>query len=216
LLQLLGFQVVLLILCTDVQAQIYSCRAPDGTRVFSDRRCGPDAKVVAGVNSKKRLVTGKDVASRSAATPTSAAELEALLSRCDDGDTAACNAWTRNGGPNHLREKERQNQLACSAGTLAACEERYCLDGAGTQCRTAVLKTAKRAGDTWYLRDQKKATGDDATHYALRCIWRDVRETRDVDVTCLAASGLQRCSAAGGQRAFDTLESVAASVCANP
>jgi hypothetical protein len=31
-------------------AQIYTCKAEDGSRVFSDQRCGDDATVVPGTN----------------------------------------------------------------------------------------------------------------------------------------------------------------------
>ena len=37
---------VALLACASSQAQIYECAGKDGSRVFSDKRCGPDAKEV--------------------------------------------------------------------------------------------------------------------------------------------------------------------------
>ncbi len=206
---------ILFVLCNGAYAQIYACRGPDGTRIFSDQRCGPDAKLIAGAAGKKRSGASKEAPSKPDAAPKTAVELEALLARCDGGDTAACNAWTRNGGPNQLRDKERQSQLACEGGSLAACEERYCADGASDQCQKRVLKTTKLAGDNWYLRTEKLSAADRTTRYDLRCIWKNVRETRDIGVTCTATAGPHRCSSGEDGRTFDRLEAAADSRCAN-
>jgi hypothetical protein len=211
-----GALALLLILCGVARAEIYSCRSPDGTRVFSDQRCGPDAKIVTGVTSSKKSAASKGQVDRPPVVTASSADLDSLLVKCDAGDTTACNAWTRNGGPNRLREKERQTQAACEAGSLTACEERYCLDGASDQCRSRVMKAAKLSGDTWYLRGQNKVISDGATRYDIRCIWDGARKTRDVTVTCAAAAGALRCSAPSHTRAFDQLEAAAASSCASP
>ena len=196
----------------DATAAIYICTAADGTRVYSDERCGTDAKVVPGVTSKKRP-SAKSPATVQRAAPKPAADLDALLQQCDAGKVAACNEWTRSGGPNRLREKERQAQVACDAGSLAACEERYCTDGAGPQCRTRVFKAAKSSGETWYLREEKKLAHE-ATGYAVRCIWEGVRTTRDVSVTCGALPGPQRCSAAGSEKSFANWTAAASDSCA--
>ncbi|MET0496737.1 MAG: DUF4124 domain-containing protein [Steroidobacteraceae bacterium] len=196
----------------DATAAIYICTAADGSRVYSDERCGSDAKVVPGVTSKKRP-SAKSPTPAQPASRKSAAELDALLEECDTGKVAACNEWTRSGGPNRLREKERQAQVACDAGSLAACEERYCADGAGPQCRTRVLKVAKFTGETWYLREERKLAHD-ATGYAVRCIWEGVRATRDVSVTCGAQAGPQRCSAAGSEKSFAQWAAAASDSCA--
>lgn len=206
---------ILFVLCSAAHAQIYACRGPDGTRIFSDQRCGPDAKLIAGAAGKKRSGTSKEASSKPGAAPKTAAELEVLLARCDDGDTAACNAWTRGGGPNQLRDKERQGQLACEGGSLAACEERYCADGASDQCRKRVLQTAKLAGDNWYLRSERLSAADRTTRYDLRCIWKNVRETRDIGVTCTTTAGPHRCSIGEGGRTFDRMEAAADNSCAN-
>jgi len=243
---------------TDAMAQIYTCRAADGSRVFSDERCGTDAKVVPGVDKAKRAAAKdkskgkaqsanqpkdppKDSAKPQAKTTAkgvepsalpaattaakaappkpppmlkSAAELDELLEQCDAGKVAACNDWTRSGGPNRLREKEREAQLACDSGSLAACEQHYCSDGATEQCRAKVLDTAKMAGQTWYLRDADRKLADGSTLYVIRCIREGERLTQDVSVTCAAKSGPQRCSASGPERAFARLDAAAASYCA--
>jgi len=239
---------------TDAMAQIYTCRAADGSRVFSDERCGVDAKVVPGVDPAKKRPAPKDkskaqpadrskdsaksqppakitskgvgqsappsVAPAVKVTPPkppptlkSVAELDELLEQCDAGKVAACNDWTRSGGPNRLREKEREAQLACDSGSLAACEQHYCSDGATEQCRAKVLDAAKMAGQTWYLRDADRKLADGSTVYVIRCIREGERSTQDVNVTCGAKAGPQRCSNSGPERAFARLDAAAASYC---
>jgi len=200
--------------CTDATAQIYSCRAPDGTRIFSNERCGPDAKVVPGIGGAKRPAAKAQGSTQPPAIRKSAAELEALLKECDDGKVAACNAWTRGGGPNQLREQERKAQAECEAGSLKACEERYCADGASSQCRAQVLQAAGLAGETWYVRDGIGKTPEGASRYTVRCIWEGVRTTRDVNVVCARQAGPRRCSDAGSDQAFAQLAAAAASYCA--
>ena len=39
----------LVAISTNVEAQIYTCKGKDGTRIFSDEKCGPDAKVVPNI-----------------------------------------------------------------------------------------------------------------------------------------------------------------------
>jgi hypothetical protein len=206
--------VIALLVGANAHAQIYTCRAADGTRIFSDERCGPDAKVMPGMISKKRSGAKTEPLPKPARAPArTGAELEELLKRCDAGDVSACNAWTSGGGPNQLREKERQAQLACDGGSLPACEERYCSDGASAQCRTRVLQAAKLAGNTWYLRDEGKRLPDGATRYTIRCIWEGESATRDLNVTCAEKAGPQRCSDASAQ-AFARLDAAASSYCA--
>ncbi len=198
---------------TAVQAQIYTCRAADGTRIFSDEHCGPDAKVVPGIDGRKRPAAKSATVTRTPVPAREPADLDALLQQCDRGIVSACNEWTRGGGPNHLREKERMAQQSCDAGSLVACEERYCVDGASAQCRTRVMKAAKLSGATWYLRGEARQ-GNDATRYDVRCIWEGVRDTRDVAVLCAATAGPQRCSDAGRTLFFARLDAAAESYCA--
>lgn len=207
------FIVVASMLCVSAHAQIYTCRAADGTRIFSDERCGPDAKVVPGIESRSRPAAKSGPATKQVAVPRSTAELDQLLQQCDKGHVPSCNAWTRGGGPGHLKEQERQTQLACEGGLLSACEERYCSDGAGPQCRARVLQTAKLAGETWYLREEGKRQTDDSMRYNVRCIWDGVRSTRDVAVTCAAKAGPQRCSDGKQPEAFERLDAAASSYC---
>ena len=127
----------------------------DGGRVFSDERCGPDAKVVSGITSKKRS-TPTSSAPRPKRVAKPAEELKALSAQCDAGDMKACKEWTLGGGPNLLRQNERKAELECEAGSLVACEERYCKDRVDADCRARVLRTAKLAGEDWYLREEHR------------------------------------------------------------
>jgi hypothetical protein len=193
------------------EAQIYLCIQEDGTRHYSDERCGPDAKVVPGITSKKRPATtgGTNRPARVQRTP---AELDDLLEKCNGGDMRACSDWTHGGGPNYLREQERKAAAACDAGSLADCEQRYCLDGMTDECRTRVVGAAKLAGETWYLRQQTaKQLG--VIEYGVRCSTPGVRAIRDFVVTCSAQSGPSRCVLASGA-AFARLDQAAASYCA--
>ena len=110
-------------MCASSQAQIYECKGKDGSRVFSDKRCGPDAKVVVETTKPKRPPP-KGTSAKPVKTRRTAAELEELTLQCDAGDMKACTAWTMGGGPEMLRDKERKNEVECEEGSLAACEER--------------------------------------------------------------------------------------------
>lgn len=192
----------------DAQAQIYTCTAADGTRVYSDKRCGADAKVVPGITNRKR-----PAAAKAKSVPKTAAELEELIKLCDAGDMTACTAWTLGGGPNQLREKERKGQLACEDGSLRDCEERYCKDGASEECRARVLLAARLSGGSWYLRDEDKRQPDGSATYAIRCFAKNTGETRDVTITCSAATGPNRCHGARPGQGFARLDEAASSVC---
>lgn len=197
-----------------VRAQIYTCTAPDGTRVFSDERCGPDAKVVKGFEtSKKRPAAAKPASGASKATPKSDLELQMLSVQCDRGDTQACNEWTRNGGPASLRANERRLEQACDGGQLAACEERYCRDGATKECRARVQQTAPASGPHWYLRTPPKRQTDGATSYAVRCMQEGDLAMQDVTLSCAATAGPQRCRATDGPQAAATMSEAAGKRC---
>jgi hypothetical protein len=214
----LAFSCLLLVVAlagsSNAFAQIYTCTKDDGTRVFSDSRCGPDAKVVSGIASKKRVVPKAVTTPRPARTQKTTAELEALIKKCDAGDVAACNEWTLGGGPNLLREKERAAELECEAGSLAACEERYCRDGVDKDCRARVQRTAKLAGETWYLRVEGSRQQDGLTRYGVRCIPHGALEGRDITVICSSQAGPNRCYVSNPQQGFSRLDSAAAKHCA--
>lgn len=178
------------------EAQIYTCTAKDGTRVFSDEKCGPDAKIVPNI-STSRKPPPKPAAQRPKIEPKSTAELDALLKQCNAGEMTACNTWTRAGGPNSLREKELAAEKACESGSLADCEYRYCSGSVNEECRARVLQAAKVAGDDWYLRDTGAPQADGSTRYDVRCIPVGARAVRDVVVTCSGAAGPNRCSSVG-------------------
>lgn len=199
-----------LLASADAQAQIYTCTAPDGTRVFSDKRCGADAKVVPGITNRK-----PPAAAKAKSAPKPATELEQLIKLCNAGDMKACTAWTLGGGPNHLREKERKAQLACEGGSLRDCEERYCKDGANEECRARVLLAARLSGGLWYLRDEDQRQPDGSATYVVRCFAKNTGETRDVTITCAAATGPDRCHGARPGQGFARLEQAASSVCAD-
>lgn len=193
------------------EAQIYTCTGKDGTRIFSDEKCGPDAKIVPNITTKKPPAK---TAPRPKVEPKSAGELEALLGQCNAGDMKACNTWTHAGGPNSLRDKERAAERACESGSLADCEYRYCNGGVNEECRARVLQAAKVAGDIWYLRDAGKPQADGATRYDVRCVPAGARTMREVVVMCAGQAGPNRCRSQGTSAAFARLDLAAAAMCA--
>lgn len=205
----------LLCACLPAQAQIYACEGPGGTRIFSDQKCGADAKPVHGIATKKRA-TGKAAATPKAAKtpPKSTAELQELMAQCKAGDVKACTAWTHGGGPNDLREQEKQAQLACDGGSLHACEMRYCSDGATEECRTRVMQSAKVSGDTWYLREDAQQQDDGSIQYKVRCVLKEVIEIRDTTIACSIHPGPQRCRSDQSPASFARLDLAAAGFCA--
>ena len=194
------------------EAQIYECAGKDGSRVFSDKRCGPDAKVVQPASKPKRLPP-KDPSAKPVKTRKSAAELEQLTAQCDAGDDKACTAWTMGGGPELLRDQERKAEQDCEAGSLAACEQRYCREGINADCRARVQRTARLAGDTWYLRDETRDSESGVTKYLVRCIPEGAREARDLFVSCSSEAGPNRCYLADPQHGFPRLAQAAAAQC---
>jgi hypothetical protein len=193
------------------RAQIYTCTAPDGSRVFSDERCGPDAKLVPGIISKKRPAANAGAGTKPRRVAKPPAELEELSRLCDGGDVKACREWTLGGGPNLLKEKERKSEVDCEAGSLAACEERYCRDGVDPDCRARVLRTARLAGENWYLRQEENGRGDGRTRYHVRCV-PERGAARDITIECAQQASPDRCSS--GQRSFARLDQAAAQSCA--
>lgn len=197
-----------------VDAQIYTCTAKDGTRIFSDERCGPDAKVVPNISTSKRPPSKSGASTaRPKIEPKSTAELDVLLEQCNAGDMKACNTWTRAGGPNSLKEKEQTAEKACEAGSLADCEYRYCNGALNDECRARVLQAAKVAGGNWYLRDTGQPQADGSTRYDVRCIPASARIIRDVVVTCSAKAGPDRCTSAGSAKGESRLDLAAVAVC---
>lgn len=197
----------------DADAQIYTCTGKDGTRVFSDEKCGPDAKVVPNITTTKKSAP-KTTTSRPKVEPKSSAELETLLKHCNDGDMKACNTWTHGGGPNSLRDKERAAEKACEGGSLADCEYRYCNGAVNQECRAHVLRSAKVAGNDWYLRDAGKPQPDGSTRYEVRCVPEGARAMREVVVVCSGQAGPNRCTTMGTSAAFARLDLAAAQTCA--
>jgi hypothetical protein len=200
----------LLALAAPVHAQIYECRGEDGSRVFSDEKCGPDAKVVSGVTSKKRAAPASSAAKpKKVVRPPS--ELEVLSAQCDAGDMKACREWTLGGGPNLLRTQESKAELACEAGSLEACESRYCKEGVNADCRASVLRTAKLAGETWYLRDEERGASG-VTRYQIRCV-PEGKPAHDVVIQCQALAGPNRCFVSNPDQGFSRLDRAAAKHC---
>ena len=203
---------IALILCEPVAAQIYTCTAADGTRVFSDKRCGPDATVVKSIPSAKRPVAKTQSAAVSA-VPRPPEELQLLLKRCNEGDEAACMAWSKGGGPKQLRTLEKEQEASCEAGSLAACEERYCRDGATEECRSRVKALATMSGENWYLRFQQKRSADEPAIYSVRCLVAQTRQIKDVSISCAPLAGPQRSQASDVAVGFPRLDAAAANVC---
>ncbi|MFL6550960.1 MAG: hypothetical protein ACJ8OJ_19875 [Povalibacter sp.] len=192
-------------------AQIYSCTASDGSRVFSDKRCGPDAKLVKDIGTKKRI------APKASVTPVatkSSEELQLLLKRCNEGDEAACMTWSKGGGPKQLRALEKEQEASCDGGSLSACEQRYCRDGASDECKSRVKSLATVSGESWYLRFQKKLAADGPAIYSVRCLGAQTRDLRDFTVSCAAVAGPSRCQASETPQAFPRLDAAASNYCA--
>jgi Domain of unknown function (DUF4124) len=219
--------VLMLLASAGAQAQIYTCKAKDGSIVFSDQKakCGAGAQLVKGSASKAKPM-GKKPAAATAPAPRvkrSPEELEMLLEKCDGGDTPSCNAWTLGGGPNLLRENERKAELDCEAGLLPACEERYCREGMSDECRERVMRTARLAGETWYVRSEDRMTEDGSTRYAIRCLpktaagnaSRKPSQSRDIVITCSALAGPNRCFMADPQRGHSGLGPAATAQCSS-
>jgi hypothetical protein len=200
-----------LLSCQAVQAQIYKCTGADGTPVYSDQKCGPDAKRVQGITTKKRAASNSEKAAKT--PPKTTQELQDLMKLCNAGDMKACTAWTRGGGPNSLRERERKAEAACEGGSLPDCEIRYCSDGASEECRQRVLQSAKLSGDAWYVREAAQQQDDGSTSYKVRCVQKDVMETRDATITCAAQAGPRRCYAVKPEAGFARLDQAASGYC---
>jgi hypothetical protein len=196
--------------CVSAHAQIYTCTAEDGTRVFSDEKCGPDARVVPGITSKKRAAP--NTGPKKTTAPKSEAELDALIRQCNAGDMRACTQWTHGGGPALLREQERKSGLACEGGSLPDCERRYCADGITDECRARVFQAAKVSGDAWYLREQR-ALKDGAVAYQVRCAKPGVEAIHDITVTCSGPPGPNRCSVSDAAQGFARLDQAAVNYC---
>lgn len=216
-----------------LQAQIYTCRAADGSRVFSNEKCGDDATVVKGFENTKKKRSAKGAAASESdlqrlLTPPgtvkvpppkepkpatrSTVELAALLKQCNGGDMKACKEWTLGGGPNSLREAERKSEMECEAGSLVDCEERYCRNGASEDCRQRVLRSAKLSGDAWYLRGEGARHEDGSTTFGVRCIHKGSTTTRDIAITCVAKTG-KRCYTQRPPPAFERLDQAATNYC---
>lgn len=203
-----------LLACASSEAQIYTCKGKDGSRVFSDKRCGPDAELVKQDYAKPKRPPPKGTSAKPVKTRRSAEELELLTTACDAGDMKACTEWTMSGGPEMLRDKERNSEQECEAGSLAACEERYCRERIDADCRSRVQRTARLAGETWYMRDETRDADAGITKYLVRCIPENAPKSNDIMVTCSSGAGPNRCYLADPQRGFPRLAQAAASYCA--
>lgn len=199
----------LYVITAQASAQIYTCTAEDGTRIFSDEKCGPDAKIVPGITTKKRVK--EKAASKPQRAARSPEELDRLLRECNAGEMKACKEWTHGGGPNHLRELEERAELACKGGSVMDCEQRYCADGVTAECRHRVLSAAKITGETWYLREQSPLPRGGVA-YQIRCLVEGTRAIRALSVECEGPAGPRRCVSEGGQQ-FARFDQAAASVC---
>jgi hypothetical protein len=203
----------LLLASASSEAQIYTCKGKDGSRVFSDKRCGPDAELVKQDYAKPKRPPPKGTSAKPVKTRRSSEELEQLTVACDAGDMKACTAWTMGGGPEMLRDAERKSEEDCEAGSLAACEVRYCRETITADCRARVQRTARLAGDTWYMRDETRDTESGITKYLVRCIPEGAVKANDIVVTCSSTASPNRCYLADPQRGFPRLAQAAANHC---
>jgi hypothetical protein len=197
-----------------VNAQIYTCTGPDGTRIFSDKKCGKDAKPVKGFEKTNSNSTRKSAPkAKTAVEPKSPEELAFLLQRCNSGDQKSCMTWTMSGGPAALRDAERKAEMACEAGSLVDCEERFCKEGATEKCRQSVLRTAEVTGETWYLRNTRERELGGALLHDVRCLLKDQTKMRDGVVTCVNESP-HFCYVRNPEQRFADLSSTASAYCA--
>lgn len=202
------------------QAQIYTCMAEDGSRVYSNQKCGADATIVKGYEHVKQSRTKPNLNKQKSAVkqptlkppPKSPEELAALLQTCNAGDNTACSQWSLGGGPNALHMAEEKAERDCEAGSLSACEERYCKEGANEDCRQSVLRTALLSGDTWYLHEEQARGSNGAAAFVIRCIHKGVLTTRDINFTCARAG--RKCGNEQGTAKFERLADAATSYCA--
>lgn len=181
--------------------------------MFSDKRCGPDAELVKQEYSKPKRPPPKALSAKPVKTRRSAEELEQLTLACDGGDMKACTEWTMGGGPELLRDKERKSEQECEAGSLAACEERYCRERIDADCRSRVQRTARLAGDIWYMRDETRNADTGITKYLVRCIPEGAPRSHDLVVTCSSEAGPNRCYLGDPQHGFARLAQAAVSHC---
>jgi hypothetical protein len=80
-------------------------------------------------------------------------------------------------------------------------------------CRARVLRTARLAGDSWYLREERYRREDALTAYAIRCFQAGTRKTRDIMLMCSAQSGPNRCYQGDSHQGYARLDKAAASYC---
>jgi hypothetical protein len=210
-----------LLASSQASAQIYTCTAEDGTRVFSDQKCGPDAKVVPNISSRRAPSSSANsnapkptpAATRAPVVRTSPEELESLATACNAGDVKACNEWTRSGGPKQLKANEQKLEQSCETGSLEACEERYCSAGATQQCRAKVFAAAGASGGNWYLRRMGARDASGASTYFVRCLADGDLHMRDIVLTCAANAGPTRCQGPEAASAAPTMSQAAANSC---
>jgi hypothetical protein len=81
-------------------------------------------------------------------------------------------------------------------------------------CRARVQRTARLAGDSWYLRDETRDSGSGVTKYLVRCLPEGAGEMRDILVACSSEAGPNRCYLADPQHGFPRLAQAAAAQCA--
>jgi len=202
------------LLSAPAYAQIYTCKGADGSRVFSDQKCGTDAKAVPNITTKKHSPANSATTKAAKVEPKTPQQLQELMQQCNAGDMKACTQWTHGGGPNSLRNRERDAAAACEAGSLADCELRYCSDGATEECRQRVMQAAKVSGDTWYLREEAQQQDDGSILYNVRCIHKDSMEIRDATIACGIEMSPQRCRIAKAKQTYARLDLAASRHCA--
>jgi hypothetical protein len=196
--------------------------AEDGSRIYSNRKCGADATLVKGYEHYK-LSSARSKANKPRSdaqtkqpivkpTPKSPEELAELLRSCNAGDNAACSQWSLGGGPQALRMAEEKAERDCEAGSLAACEERYCKESANEDCRQSVLRTALLSGDTWYLHEEQARAHDGSASFVIRCIHKGEPATRDINFICARAG--HKCGSNAGTTQFERLADAATHSCA--
>ena len=186
-------------------AAIYTCTAKDGSRIFSDEKCGPDAKLVGGITTETPPTEPPETIDTLSGNAEGITHFSPQTAQSCSSSTDECN----NRGARVITGK-----AACANGSLPDCEEQYCRNGITGECRRHILNVAQISGDEWYLRQQGPVQSDGAIKYYVRCFGEDQREIRDLTITCSAITGPNRCYSNTPQSGFARLDLAASKYCA--
>ncbi len=76
-----------------------------------------------------------------------------------------------------------------------------------------MLRTAKLAGENWYLRSEQRGRADGLVRYELHCVPEGATAPVLLEVLCAVIPGPERCRAPGGERSYARLDRAADEQC---